>query len=120
MEIDCFLAQILGARDSFLFQINQKLGLGVDDKNVELGSVQAELSKKGKGNLLRYLHVSMKMNNWLWLLNEFRNQTMHRSFIRRHIAAGSNAAKISFIYKKKSKVKVGKIIQEIEEEKMKK
>ena len=94
--------------------------LGVDDKNVELGSVQAELSKKGKGNLLRYLHVSMKMNNWLWLLNEFRNQTMHRSFIRRHIAAGSNAAKISFIYKKKSKVKVGKIIQEIEEEKMKK
>ena len=60
----------------------------------------------------------MKMNYWLWLLNEFRYQTMHRSFIRRHIAAGSNAAKVSFIYKKKSKVKVGKIIQEIEEEKI--
>jgi len=43
---------------------------------------------------------------------------MHRSFIRRHIAAGSNAAKVSFIYKKKSKIKVGKIIQEIEEEKI--
>jgi hypothetical protein len=59
----------------------------------------------------------MKMNDWLWLLNEFRNRTMHRSFIRRHIAAASNAAKVSFIYKK-SKVKVGKIIQEIEEEKI--
>jgi hypothetical protein len=53
VEIDCFLAQILGARDSFLFQINQKLELGVDDKNVELGSVQAELSKEGKGKLKR-------------------------------------------------------------------
>jgi hypothetical protein len=59
----------------------------------------------------------MKMNDWLWLL---KKSNYAQKFHQKTYSSGSNAAKISFIYKKKSKVKVGKIIQEIEEGKMKK
>jgi hypothetical protein len=119
IEIDCFLAQIIGAKESFLFQVNQKLRLGIDDEDVDIGIVQTKLNNNGKGNLLKALHKSMRENNWLWLLNDFRNQTVHRNFIRRHVAisVGISDARTSFIYKK-YKVKVGNITQEIEKEKV--
>lgn len=120
IEIDCFLAQIIGAKDSLLFQINKKLRLGIADKDVDVGRVQTELNNNGKGNLLKSLHNSMKENNWLWLLNDFRNQAVHRNFIRRHVAisVGIRNARTSFIYKRKYKVKVGNVTEEIEKEKI--
>ena len=39
MELDCFFAQIIGAKDSLLMRINEKLGLGIDDKVVNLDEV---------------------------------------------------------------------------------
>ena len=36
MEVDSFFAQIIGAKDSLLVQINEKLGLAIPLKNVSL------------------------------------------------------------------------------------
>jgi hypothetical protein len=103
LEIDCFFSQIVGAKDSLLFQINEKLGLGILFKDVEIGRVQGELGKKGKEKLLKKLHSAMRENNWPWLLNEFRNQGVNRNFIRKHVAVGPTSARVSLIYKKKKK-----------------
>jgi len=86
LELDCFFSQILGARDSLLFQINKKLDLGISERGVTVDSVRAGLIKLGKGNLLRNLDTAMKENHWLWLLKQFRNECVHQSFIRKHVA----------------------------------
>lgn len=39
MELDCYFAQIIGAKDSLLMRINEDVGLGIDDKNVNLDEV---------------------------------------------------------------------------------
>jgi hypothetical protein len=108
LELDCFFSQILGARDSLLFQINKKIGLGIPDRGVTVDSVRAGLIKLGKGNLLRSLDTGMKENHWLWLLKEFRNECVHQSFIRKHVAVGPKSARVSLIYKMIIRKRIGK------------
>lgn len=84
MEIDCFLASVMRALDSLFVQINPDLGLSIPINDIRLESINAGLNIKNKGYLLKRLNV-LKGNtkSWLWLLNEFRNQFLHRDRLPR-------------------------------------
>ena len=49
MEIDCFFAQIIGAKDSLLVQINEKLGLGLSIQNAKVENINPKLKSLNKG-----------------------------------------------------------------------
>jgi hypothetical protein len=84
MEIDCFLAHVIGAKDSLLVQINDDLGLGIPIEKVNLETVNAKLNDINKTNLLKHLdNLTGKKTSWLWLLNEIRNHSLHRKRIPR-------------------------------------
>ena len=77
LEIDCFLAQILGAVDCLLILINTRLELGIATGKVDLATVQSALNARTKSiSLLTELHQALERDRWLWTLMEFRNQTM--------------------------------------------
>ncbi len=48
MEVDCFLSQLIGAVDSLLFQINDRLNLGISTNQVNFANVKSALSDKTK------------------------------------------------------------------------
>ncbi|MFN2434247.1 MAG: hypothetical protein ABR515_02615 [Nitrososphaeraceae archaeon] len=77
LEIDCFLAQLLGTLDCLLLLINTRLDLGIDSGKVDIATVQSALNARTKNiSLLTDLHQASEHNSWLWILKEFRNQTM--------------------------------------------
>ena len=79
IEIDCFLAQILGTLDCLLLLINTKLELGIASERVDLATVQSALNARTKNiGLLTDMHQASAHNGWLWVLKEFRNLTMQR------------------------------------------
>lgn len=79
LEIDCFLSQILGAVDCLLMLINTRLDLGISIEKVDLATIQSALNARTKNiGLLTELHEALEHNSWLWILREFRNQTMQR------------------------------------------
>jgi hypothetical protein len=79
IEIDCFLAQILGTLDCLLLLINTKLELGIASERVDLATVQSALNARTKNiGLLTDMHQASEHNAWLWVLKEFRNLTMQR------------------------------------------
>ncbi|MGI0021355.1 MAG: hypothetical protein ACRD9Q_00710 [Nitrososphaeraceae archaeon] len=79
LEIDCFLSQILGAVDCLLILINTRLDLGISIEKVDLATIQSALNAGTKNiGLLTELREALEHNSWLWILREFRNQTMQR------------------------------------------
>lgn len=79
LEIDCFLAQLLGSLDCLLLLINTRLELGIDSGKVDIATIQSALNSRTKNiSLLTDLHHASEHNSWLWILKEFRNQTMQR------------------------------------------
>ena len=84
MEIDCFLAQIIGAKDSLLIQINQKMGLGLPIEEAKIQNLNPKLKCINKGFLLTELNtLCSQTDSWLWLLNELRNHSLHRAMINK-------------------------------------
>ena len=82
MEIDCFLSQLLGAVDSLLFQINDKLELGIPPDRVSFPNVQSALSAKTKKiDLVSELDEARQRGKWYALLDELRNQSVHGTFL---------------------------------------
>jgi hypothetical protein len=79
LEIDCFLAQILGALDCLLTLINTRLELGIAIGKVDQATIQSALNARTKNiSLLTELSQASQHNGWLWVLKEFRDQTMQR------------------------------------------
>src|SRR4030095_4414741 len=79
LEIDCFLAQILGALDCLLTLINTRLELGIAIGKVDQATIQSALNARTKNiSLLTELTQASQHNGWLWVLKEFRDQTMQR------------------------------------------
>ena len=79
LEIDCFLAQLLGSLDCLLMLINTRLELGIDSGKVDIATIQSALNARTKNiSLLTDLHQASQHNSWLWILKEFKNQTMQR------------------------------------------
>lgn len=84
LEIDCFFAELIGAVDALLIQINEKLGLGLGIEEVNSGSVQSRLNSNTKHiDLLEELNKASAYDKWYWRLREFRNHTLHRAALKR-------------------------------------
>jgi hypothetical protein len=86
MEMDCFLAHIIGAKDALLVEINKKLNLDIPIEDVGLETINNELDIRNKQGLLKHLNrIASKPNTWFWLLNEIRNHFLHRERIARQV-----------------------------------
>jgi hypothetical protein len=86
MEADCFLSQLVGAVDSLLFQINDRLDLGIPTDRVNFSDVQSALSAKTKKiDLLSPLDRARQHGNWYYMLSELRNQLVYRTFLKKTI-----------------------------------
>jgi hypothetical protein len=86
MEADCFLSQLVGAVDSLLFQINDRLDLGIPTDRVNFFDVQSALSAKTKKiDLLSPLDRARQHGNWYYMLSELRNQLVYRTFLKKAI-----------------------------------
>ncbi len=87
MEIDCFLSQAVGAVDSLLFQINDRLELGLSPDRVNFANVQSALSAKTKKiDMLSELDVARQQGNWYYLLSELRNRSFHGTFLQKVVS----------------------------------
>jgi hypothetical protein len=83
LEVDCFLSQLVGAVESLLFQINDRLDLGIPQDRVNFANVQSALSAKTKKiDLLSPLDRARQHGNWYYMLSELRNQLVHKTFLR--------------------------------------
>jgi hypothetical protein len=82
-EIECLLSQLIGSKDALLMTINEKLKLGIPKKDVNLDTVNQRLNFINRGSLLYDLNrVACSKGSWFWILNDLRNQGMHRSVIK--------------------------------------
>jgi hypothetical protein len=101
MEVDCFLSQLVGAVDSLLFQINDRLDLGIPTDRVNFANVQSALSAKTKKiDLLSPLDGARQHGNWYYMLSELRNQLVYRTFLKKVIpehAFPQKARQVSFL-----------------------
>ena len=94
MEVDCFLSQLVGAVDSLLFQINDRLDLGIPTERVNFANVQSALSAKTKKiDLLSPLDTARQQGNWYYVLSEQRNQLVHRTFLKKVISVHDSPTK---------------------------
>jgi hypothetical protein len=97
MEIDCFLTQIVGAVDSILVRINEKLELGIPINRADFDHVKSALSAKTKKiDLLSDLDKAREYSNWYWQLNESRNHSLHRALIPKFVAVGPHPIRVYF------------------------
>jgi len=86
IEIDCFLAHIIGAKDALLVEINNKLNLGIPIECIDLKTVNGELKNRNKVGLLEDLNkITSNHNSWFWFLNEIRNHFLHRERLPRQV-----------------------------------
>jgi hypothetical protein len=84
MEVDCLLLQLVGAVDSLLFEINDRLDLGIPTDQLSFANVQSALSAKTKKiDLLSALDSARQQGNWFYMLNELMNQSVHRTFLEK-------------------------------------
>ncbi len=84
MEIDCFLSYLVGAVNSLLFEINNKLELGIRPYDVSFANVQSALNAKTKNiDLLDELDEARQHGKWYALLEELRNQSTYRTFLKK-------------------------------------
>jgi hypothetical protein len=91
MEVDCFLSQLVGAVDSLLFQINDRLDLGIPTDRVNFANVQSALSAKTKKiDLLSPLDSARQYGNWYYMLSELRNQLVYKTFLKKVITQGQD------------------------------
>lgn len=108
MEVDCLLSQLVGAVDSLLFQLNDKLELGIPTDRVNFANVQSALSAKTKKiDLLSELDAARQPGNWYYQLSELRNQSVHKTFLKK-------ITTIHAFSDKPSEVRFMKIQREIE------
>src|SRR5919202_5703671 len=86
MEVDCLLLQLVGAVDSLLCKINDRLDLGIPIDQVVFANVQSALSAKTKKiDLLSPLDTARQHGNWYYMLNELKNQLVNRTFLKKII-----------------------------------
>jgi hypothetical protein len=86
MEVDCFLSQLVGAVDSLLFQVNERLELGIPINRVDFAAVQsAIIAKTKKIDLLSPLDNARQQGNWYYMLSSLRNQLVYGTLLKKVI-----------------------------------
>lgn len=95
---ESFLFHLVGAKDSFLQEINYALALGLPERGVTEENLRTTLNKQGK-NCQALDEIEKHKNdegNWLNLAIWFRNQGTHRANIRRLFRRGGVEESVSF------------------------
>src|SRR5919199_1896637 len=84
MEVDCLLLQLVGAVDSLLCKINDRLDLGIPIDQVIFANVQSALNAKTKKiELLSALDKARQQGNWFYMLSGLRNQSIHGTIMKK-------------------------------------
>jgi hypothetical protein len=91
-ELECSLAQLIGARDALLFRIREKLRLQLKDKDVHLSNINRKLFHTKNQRLLCELSSLSQDGFWLDHIIELRNSGIHRTNIpiRKSITIDAN------------------------------
>ena len=76
---EAFLAQLFGAYDSFLNELNIYLACGLKDENVTLGKMHEALDKQGKkSSILKELYeLGQDTKSWFSQAKGLRDTSMH-------------------------------------------
>ena len=102
IEIDGFLAKIIGAVDSLLVQINEKFDLGLDINQADFERVQSGLSSRTKKiDLLSELDAARQHGNWYWQIIELRNYSLHGSLMPKSAISHSSSYPSSGVHFRK-------------------
>lgn len=93
MEIDCFLAEIIGAINALLVQINEKFDLDLDINQADFERVQSGLTSRTKKiDLLGELAAARQYGNWYWQIVELRNYSLHGSLMAKSAIGHSSSS----------------------------
>jgi Cthe_2314-like HEPN len=83
-ELDCYFAQIIGAKDSLLMSINKRLELNIQEDKVTLYTVNKELEKRNNQDVLYDLNkLDCDKSSWYSGLGKVRNRSIHISTLRK-------------------------------------
>jgi hypothetical protein len=77
MEIEPFMFHVVGARDSLLVRINDKLGLKLKKEEVNVESIRTKLVQVNEQNLLTDFD-SLNHDDCFRTIKKLRNQSTHR------------------------------------------
>jgi len=88
---ESFLFHLMGAKDSFLLELNYYYNINLPDNNVTSKRLQETLEKKGLKSLeLNELNALENENNsWLFNAKEMRDHATHRANVPRVVNFGS-------------------------------
>ncbi|MGC1131364.1 MAG: Cthe_2314 family HEPN domain-containing protein [Nitrososphaeraceae archaeon] len=83
-ELDCYFAQIIGAKDSLLMLINERLKLNIQEDEVTLKTINEELEKRNNQDIIYDLNrLNCDKSSWYWILRKLRNRSIHVSILRK-------------------------------------
>ena len=93
LEIEELLFHLVGAMDCLLVRINERLNLGLENRNINAINVCKKLRLKKRNDLIKELWDLLNPHNrfrsWLKILTDLRNTGMHRSIINISFAGGN-------------------------------
>ncbi len=91
-NLDCFLFEIVSAKDFFLQGINDscRVGLPKNEATIDLGELRRRLEQKDRNAskvVERIQRLLSRKSSWLWRLNNYRNSSTHRELLHLGIEA---------------------------------
>jgi hypothetical protein len=93
LEIEELLFHLVGAMDCLLVRINERLNLGLENRNINAINVCKKLRLKKRNDLIKELWDLLNPHNrfrsWLKILTDLRNTGMHRSIFNISFAGGN-------------------------------
>jgi hypothetical protein len=93
LEIEELLFHLVGAMDCLLVRINERLNLGLENRNINAINVCKKLRLKKRNDLIKelwdLLNPHNRVRSWLKILTDLRNPGMHRSIINISFAGGN-------------------------------
>jgi hypothetical protein len=86
IEIDELLYQLVGVKDALLQEINCKFNLGLEQRKVELDTINEQLKQEygeavAKDITIEIRRMTSYREDPLWLINELHNLSKHRAMI---------------------------------------
>lgn len=80
LALDCFLLELMGAKEALLQFINTFFDLRLSEEDVKLGNINTALKARGVRSKAVDCLNKLANNNesWFWKLNDLRNEVAHR------------------------------------------
>jgi len=76
---EAFLAQLFGAYDAFLIELNEYMGCGLPEEHLSLGKIYEALTKKGKSSpIVKELYeLTIDQDSWFRTAKDMRDLSTH-------------------------------------------